>query len=106
MSKLRYMLLVLKPRIQAVMGYTSLYLFHRLGIESKRIDKPDILPIRLIQIPTTDLDNLTSRINHLVSFGVTTLLSQQSLSMPIFTGEVIANDQTHRRRDDPKGCHE
>ena len=87
-------------------GSDGIHLFRRHVIESERINKLDILPVRLIQITTTDLDNLAARVDHLISFRVTTLLSQELLAVSILAGEVEANDQTHNRRDDPKRCHE
>ena len=101
MSKLLPMLLSIDPECR-VMGYT----FSSAFIESKRINEPDILPVRLVQITTTDLDNLTARVDHFISLRLTTLLGQKLLTVSILAGEVESNNQTHSWRDYPKRCHE
>lgn len=72
----------------------------------ERIDKPEILSIRLVQVSSTDLDDFTACIDHFVSFGFATLLSKELLATSILAVQVKANNKKHCRRDDPKSCHE
>lgn len=62
------------------------------NIRLQRIYEPEILTVCLIQVSSTDLDYFTARINHFVSFGVTTLLRKQLTPTMILAIQIKPNN--------------